>query len=235
MKYSVRSTYHLVYSQMWDFDRKLIYYGIAEVLFSAITPLVGVFMPSLIIACLEQQAGVQTLILVCLGAFLVYGMINGIQTFLESRSSTQFILFRLKKFWSEMFRSTITRDYQNVEDYKTQIQIAKTEECLSSNDHGLEGFCHHNIKLAVNLFGLTLYSLVIGKTNIQLIGLLLGLSVIQYFIYRYAWKKEAATMEESGRSCGQSGICIRKLTMWQRGRISAYMECETGWLNSIEA
>ena len=70
MKYSVRSTYHLVYSQMWDFDRKLIYYGIAEVLFSAITPLVGVFMPSLIIACLEQQAGVQTLILVCLGAFL---------------------------------------------------------------------------------------------------------------------------------------------------------------------
>ena len=43
MKYSVRSTYHLVYSQMWDFDRKLIYYGIAEVLFSAITPLVGVF------------------------------------------------------------------------------------------------------------------------------------------------------------------------------------------------
>ena len=108
MKYSVRSTYHLVYSKMWDFDRKLVYYGIAEVLFSAITPLVGVFMPSLIIACLERQAGVQTLILVCFSAFLVYGAINGIQTFLESRSSTQFILFRLKKFWSEMFRSTIT-------------------------------------------------------------------------------------------------------------------------------
>ncbi|WP_302558757.1 ABC transporter ATP-binding protein [Holdemania filiformis] len=199
MKYSVRSTYHLVYSKMWDFDRELVYYGIAEVLFSAITPLVGVFMPSLIIACLERQAGLQTLVLVCLSAFLVYGVINGIQTFLENRSSTQFILYRLKKFWSEMFRSTITRDYQNVEDYKTQIQIAKTEECLSTNDHGLEGFCHHNIKLAVNLLGLTLYSLVIGTTNIQLIGLLLGLSVIQYFIYRYAWKKEAATMEESGQ------------------------------------
>ena len=80
MKYSVRSTYHLVYSKMWDFDRKLVYYGIAEVLFSAITPLVGVFMPSLIIACLERQAGVQTLILVCFSAFLVYGAINGIQT-----------------------------------------------------------------------------------------------------------------------------------------------------------
>lgn len=76
MKYSVRSTYHLVYSKMWDFDRKLVYYGIAEVLFSAITPLVGVFMPSLIIACLEQQAGVQTLVLVCLSAFLVYGVIQ---------------------------------------------------------------------------------------------------------------------------------------------------------------
>ena len=100
MKYSVRSTYHLVYSKMWDFDRKLVYYGIAEVLFSAITPLVGVFMPSLIIACLERQAGLQTLILVCFSAFLVYGVINGIQTFLESRSEERRVGKECRSRWS---------------------------------------------------------------------------------------------------------------------------------------
>lgn len=198
MKYSVRSTYHLVYSEMWDFDRKLVYYGIAEVLFSAITPLVGAFMPSLIIACLERQAGVQTLVLVCLSAFLVYGVINGIQTFLESRSSTQFILYRIQTYWGEITNSAITRDFQDAEDYKTQIKQAEAQHSIGGNQLGIEGFCHHNIKLAVNILGLFLYSVVIGTTNLQLIGLLLGLSLIQYFVYNFARKKEESTMKDIG-------------------------------------
>ena len=87
MKYSVRSSYHLVYSRMWKYDRKMIVYGIAEVIFSAVTPLMGVLMPSLIIACLEQNAGVSVLAAVCLGSFLIYGVIHGIQAFLENRSA----------------------------------------------------------------------------------------------------------------------------------------------------
>lgn len=199
MKYSVRSSYHLVYSQMWKYDRKMIVYGIAEVIFSAVTPLMGVLMPSLIIACLEQNAGVSVLAAVCLGSFLIYGVIHGIQAFLENRSAMQFILYRLKNFWEELFHSTLTRDYQKVESHETQTLMTKATESLSSNDHGLEGFCHHNIKLAVNIAGLVLYSLIIGVTNIQLICLLLGLSVIQYFVYFYARKKEEATLEESSQ------------------------------------
>lgn len=199
MKYSVRSSYHLVYSRMWKYDRKMIVYGIAEVIFSAVTPLMGVLMPSLIIACLEQNAGVSVLAAVCLGSFLIYGVIHGIQAFLENRSAMQFILYRLKNFWEELFHSTLTRDYQKVESHETQTLMTKATESLSSNDHGLEGFCHHNIKLAVNIAGLVLYSLIIGVTNIQLICLLLGLSVIQYFVYFYARKKEEATLEESSQ------------------------------------
>ena len=135
MKYSVRSSYHLVYSRMWKYDRKMIVYGIAEVIFSAVTPLMGVLMPSLIIACLEQNAGVSVLAAVCLGSFLIYGVIHGIQAFLENRSAMQFILYRLKNFWEELFHSTLTRDYQKVESHETQTLMTKATESLSSNDH----------------------------------------------------------------------------------------------------
>lgn len=197
--YSVRDNFHYIYANMWAYDKSLILYGLAEVLFNVILPLCAVILPSIVVGLLEKKAGLlqftKTMILV----FLVYGIISAVQAFLTARNRNQYIDVRMNFFSFILFKKCFSMDYSQLEKEKVREELKKAGDSVYTNWQGLEGFMHWNINLLTNALGLLTYALVIGRINPLILLLLLVLSAVQILVFHRAKLYEHKQKDEMSK------------------------------------
>ncbi|SHK74619.1 ATP-binding cassette, subfamily B [Anaerocolumna jejuensis DSM 15929] len=184
--YSLGDNFHFIYANMWAYDKSLIFYGFAEIIFNVILPLCTVILPSVVVGLLERQAGIEKFIQTMVLVFLVYSIVSAVQTFLTSRNRNQYIDIRLNFFSIILFEKCFSMDYGQLEKEKTREELKKSGDSVYGNWQGLEGFMHRNVSLLTNVLGLLTYALVVGWINPVFLLLLLVLSVIQILVFHRA-------------------------------------------------
>ncbi len=197
--YSLSSNYHYIYENMWKYDKSLIFYGLAEVIFNVILPLCTVILPSIVVGLLERKAEISEFIYTMILVFLVYGTVSAVQAFLTTRNRNQYIDIRLNYFSLILFRKCFHMDYSLLEKEKVRAELKKAGDSIYGNWQGLEGLMHRNINFLTNVLGLVAYSAVIGWINPLILIFLLALSSIQILVFRRAKLYEHKKKDEIAR------------------------------------
>lgn len=197
--YSLFSNYRFMLSGMWNYDKSLIGYGIAEVIFGVLMPLGAVIVPSVVIGLLEDKAGIDVFIRNIIILFAIYGVIAAIQAFLTSRNRNQYIDIRMMLFSHRLFSKCMGMDYQLYENEGVREDKEKALRSTYTNQQGIEGIMHHNVKLLTNLLGMIAYAAIIGVINPVILLLLVVISLVQILVYNRAKIYEHSKKDEMSK------------------------------------
>lgn len=195
-KYSIWNNYSYLYKRLWEYDTKLFLFNIAEIVTNSLLPLTSAILPALIVGLLENKCDTQTLVITCLIAFSLVGILNATATYLQNRNWLFYIFLRLEKFWGTLLKKAMNLDYALYEQDETQNTFGKAFNSVNNNDQGVEGFYHHSTTLFTSIIGLIIYSLVLSNCHPLLVICLLILSFIQYLFYAYARNYEDKHRDE---------------------------------------
>ncbi len=197
--YSLFSNYRFMLSGMWNYDKSLIGYGIAEVIFGVLMPLGAVIVPSVVIGLLEDKAGIDVFIRNIIILFAIYGVVAAIQAFLTSRNRNQYIDIRMMLFSHRLFSKCMGMDYQLYENESVREDKEKALRSTYTNQQGIEGIMHHNVKLLTNLLGMIAYAAIIGVINPVILLLLVVISLVQILVYNRAKIYEHSKKDEMSK------------------------------------
>ncbi|WP_033164424.1 ABC transporter ATP-binding protein [Clostridium sp. KNHs205] len=197
--YSLFNNYRFMLSGMWNYDKSLIGYGIAEVIFGVLMPLGAVIVPSVVIGLLEDKAGIDVFIRNIIILFAIYGVVAAIQAFLTSRNRNQYIDIRMMLFSHRLFSKCMGMDYQLYENESVREEKEKALRGTYTNQQGIEGIMHHNVKLLTNLLGMIAYAAIIGVINPVILLLLVVISLVQMLVYNRAKSYEHSKKDEMSK------------------------------------
>lgn len=151
-----------------------------------LTPWVGVWIPSIIIAQLLQGESI-TEFMSAIGLVLVfYGILQGLLGFFQEYTMFAFVRFRVLNFVKRYYqlRSVIPYAYLEDEQIRTQLEDAKLS--IRNNADGLEGMFHCFIQLMIAILGLLLYAISSSGLSVTLTLCLFVLVIIQYGCFSFA-------------------------------------------------
>lgn len=197
--YSLMSNLNFVYRHLWEFDKKIVGYQIAEMISQVLAGIALIALPAIMIQIIVGGSGVIQLILAVMGTFMGYGILQAITTFLDRRNNLQYIEFRAGYFLVKFAKKVMGMDYVQYEDEDIQKIINQAEERgMGQNNMGLEGMLHNFTRVMVALLSLLIFSLVLSKISFLIAGLLVLLSIAQYIAFSLASRYEFKNSMEKG-------------------------------------
>ena len=190
-KYGVLSNTAYIYKELWDYDKKAIFYSAVEILFAVAASYGAVYMPSYVVKMLERKMIITGILTHILFAFIIYGLIYGASVYLERRNLSQYVTFRNVYLWGKLDRKTLSLDYFQIMDDKVKKLYEKSREaCCWGNAWGIEAVLNNNVQGMKILLGLMLYMFVISGVNPWMILLLVAISLLQIAGFKLADKQE---------------------------------------------
>lgn len=180
----------LIIKDVIEWYPMMIFWWGLEVVLEAAEPFMFLLVPSLIIRLLTKGTNIEELTAYIGILFLFLAILRFIKTAVIGRNSNYYINLRLAGPLKKLYRSYISRDYEEVEPNYWQKQFSYANESLYTNARGYEGFTRQLIDTAKNTTAIFLFSMVVGRINVYILILLLILSVLQSIAYRWAVKYE---------------------------------------------
>lgn len=190
--FSIWSNYHFTYAPLWKHKKQFCLCLFAQAVLFVLTPIVGMMITSMIIGSLEQGIFIWDLVVRTLAMFAGYGVLNIIKGYLEAHNDGLYIEARTEFFIMEWIAKNLTLSMEQYEDIKIRKLMEKSNECIWTNDWGIEGFLRHNLELAESLLGLLVYALLVGSMNWKILLMLIAMSTVSaavaYAVTRYDQK-----------------------------------------------
>lgn len=196
-KYGVLSNTAYIYKDLWNYDKKAIFYSLAEILVAVAASYGAVYMPSFVVKMLEQDLAIENILRNILLAFVVYGLIYGASVYLERRNRSQYVMFRCVYLCNKLDQKKLSLDYFQImdENYKKLYEKSR-EACFWGNAWGFEAILNNNVQGLKAALGLLLYMVVISNVNPWIIVLLIGISQLQIIGFKFADKYEERGKDE---------------------------------------
>ncbi len=203
--YSIWSNYIFTFKPLWQQKRRIaLCFLAAAVLFVAV-PVVGMMITSMMIGSLEQGISMQRFVCRALLAFAGYGVLSMAKSYLDARNDGQYIEARTALFLMDWIKKDLTVSMEQCEDAQIQKLKKKSENCIWTNEWGIEGFMRHNLDLLKSLLGLFVYTLIVGIMNWKILAMLVGMSAVSaaaaYGVTRY-YEKIKDPLAEQGVTMG---------------------------------
>lgn len=195
--YSIWNNTVYIYRELWNYDKKMIFYAVAEIIIAVAAAYGAVFMPSYVVRLLEQKLAIEMILKNILVAFLLFGCIYGASVYLERRDKAQYVKFRCVYLVDKMTKKRLSLDYFQIMDEKIKKLFEKGREaCFWGNIWGIEAIIHNNVRMMKALLGLLLYMAVIAGVNPWIVFLLTGVSLLQIAGFKLADRYEDRGKEE---------------------------------------
>lgn len=198
-KYSVFSNYQYIYRELWNYDKKLIAFSLAEVLLHVMAAIGAIWMPAMIIRMLEQKTDFWTMLGSILCGFVIFGLICGGKAYLTHRNLFQYINFRSGYIMKKMIDKTIHMDYALYEAEENQKLYHKGHESFRGTTFGLEGILHNDVRILICLLNVTLYALMMTEVSYAIIGMLVLISLLQVMSFRLANRYEMGNKDKKAK------------------------------------
>lgn len=179
VKYGIGSNECYIYRELWNYDKKVILFGLAEAVFKVLAAYGLILLPAWITGMLERRVSFASMVALIAVIFGGYALVSVASTYLEQRNGMQYIPFRVGYMQWKMESKVLTMDYQRYEDEENQKLSRKSEEAFYGNYYGLEGILHYDVQILAAIIGLILYASSIARVSLWIVVMLLGVSVIQ--------------------------------------------------------
>lgn len=195
-QYTAWSNYRLIYSELWKYDKKIIFYSLAEMMFHILFQFGAILMPALVIAMLEQRLPLEKLIGGILLLFAGYGVVVAIDRYLTERNFFQYIGYRCMHMEMKYLWKVGTLDYFQYEKEENQKLSAKAEEAFWGNNWGIEGILHNDVLIVSAVGSLILYAQLIAEVSPWIVWMLVLISLVQVISFRLANRYELKNKDE---------------------------------------
>lgn len=184
-KYSMWNNIFFFYQQLYQYDRIVFYKQILYVVCAVILPLFSIYLPKLMLDCVEKKTEPAMLFLVLGGFVLLMALGEGIAvgiksgTYLDRNFSRNFLMAALfRKFRRVPYRYTEDGDYLNM--YNSGIA-----NVTEGGDMSAPSVVYYELpKLIIRIFCFFAYSAVIVTMNPLILLMLVLFSAVRY------WMKE---------------------------------------------
>lgn len=171
---------------LWKIDRHTFWSMQLHILLGAIVPFISVLIPSVIINLLLKERSLSDFVLVLGGLLLLYGILQGLVSYLNEYNAFAFIKSRGLYFVRNVYLGRAHLDYALLENEEYKKILEDAVEAIESNNSGQEGMFHDFIIFATSLLGLVLYALASSGLSILFVLGLLLLVVLQYALFSIA-------------------------------------------------
>lgn len=199
MKRSVVKNMLYLLRVLWQMDKKTFFMMIFHILCGTLLPLIGVLISSIVIGLLIQKVALSTFILILSGVMALYGVLQGLFSYLNEYNNFGFIYTRGAFFMKQIYLGRAHVDYAMLEDDVCNGILEDAIQSTWSNNDGLEGMYHRFIEFMIACLGLVLYACTSSGLNIFLtLGLFL-LVIIQYLCFIRARAYEEKHRDELHR------------------------------------
>lgn len=195
MKNSVMKNMCYLLKVLWQKDKGTFCTMTLHILCGVIVPFLGVLIPSIIIRQLLQNSELITFIEVVGIVLLLYGVLQGLLSYLQEYNDFAYIHMRGTYFVTMVYLSRAHLDLTVLEDDEMKKMLEDAVEAIQSNTNGVEGMYHKFIEFAMSFLGLILYAITSSGLSIWLV---LGLFLL--VILEYACFTKARNFEDSHRN-----------------------------------
>lgn len=159
-------------------------------IFGWLAPLVGSFLPSWIVSVITSECNRQQLIIMILGAWTGYSIMDAVKTYMFERRNEIFYPFRISALNWQMMLSSMKCDYQLYETEEVQGLQKRAKTALrGSRFCSIQAFYDDMEQMMMCLLGLVVYVTLMTNVHILIVLLIVLLSVINYLIYRKFYQK----------------------------------------------
>ena len=119
-----------------------------HILLGAIVPFISVLIPSVIINLLLKEHALSTFVLVLGGLLLLYGILQGLVSYLNEYNAFAFIKSRGLYFVRNVYLGRAHLDYALLENEEYKKILEDAVEAIETNNNGQEGMFHDFIIFA---------------------------------------------------------------------------------------
>lgn len=168
----------------------------ADVILSALFPFLGMVLPSVVVVLLVSGRTPAQILLLLTGYLILFQGIRVLQTWASGRKFDELFLFRLK-VGEEYMRKCLDAEAQFWETTEGQKKAeAARQNLFDGNDTGIEAFLRAFLTVPINLLGMAVYAVIIGRWNLWFLLLTAVLAVIvaaaDMLAERHAYRLEQA-------------------------------------------
>lgn len=183
-KYStIQNSIYLV-KNIWKWDKTLFLLCFLQIPATVIIPLLGIYMPKIVIDSATSHVSVSKLMLNV--SIPVIGIIalNLLLNICSSITNFRGISYRLK-YMQMIADKTMDTDYENIDSPAGQEKFMKANMSVDSNSSATEAILKVYVQLFSNIIGFILYAGIISSINAAILAFLIASSIINYFVGRY--------------------------------------------------
>lgn len=183
-KYSTfENTVYLI-KNIWKWDKGLFLLCFLQIPMIVICPLLGIYMPKLVIDSVSSHIETSMLILnigiPALGIVVLNALLKVFVNITRGKGSSYRGVYR-----SLLLEKVIDTDFENIEGPEAQKKFMKAYMTINSNFSATEAIIDVGIQFFSNIIGLLLYAGIISTIHPVIVLLLILSSVINYYVGKY--------------------------------------------------
>ncbi|MDV3428381.1 MAG: ABC transporter ATP-binding protein/permease [Bacillota bacterium] len=183
-KYStLENTVYLI-KNIWKWDKILFLLCFLQVPATVIIPLLGIYIPKILIDSAAAHVSVSKLMLnvgiPILGIIALNIILNAASSITHYRG----ISYRMK-YLQMLSDKTIDADFENIDGPAGQEKFMKADMTTKSNSSATEAVIKIGVELFSNILGFILYAGIISSIHPAIVAFLILSSVVNYFTGKY--------------------------------------------------
>nr|WP_300005900.1 ABC transporter ATP-binding protein [Tissierella sp.] len=180
---SIKNTWYLI-KNIWKKDRFLFLIMLIQIPARVVIPLLGIYLPKLIIDSAVNKVGIKTLLLtvspIILGIVVSTFIVSASKQILEGRAS----MYRVG-YINDIGIKSIDTDFENIDGEKGQNKIIKAIMSVDNDDSPTQKIIFTGTELFSNILGFILYGGIISTLNPLILLFIVISSIINYFLGQY--------------------------------------------------
>lgn len=177
---SFENMFYLI-KNIWRKDKWLFFIMGIQIPATVIVPLLGIYLPKVIIDAVINRAEISTILInilpIIFGIVVSTFIISASKQILEGRGS----MYRLG-YISDVGMKSIDTDYQNIDGPKGQTKITRAIMAIHSDHSPTQAIVHLSIAFFSNIIGFILYAGIISTLHPIIVLFILISSIINYYV-----------------------------------------------------
>jgi ATP-binding cassette subfamily B protein len=180
----VKKSVSFMYQCAREYSNKYMLIFWLEIIFSVITPLLMLVIPSVAVHFISEDPNLKMLFISLCGLFLVYLICNSVQIYCSNMRNWSSTFVRISKCFSKVYDKSLSCDYIYYEGAKAKEERRKASRALDSNWIGGELILKQVPATMIDVLNLIVYICISSFVSYQIALILLGM-VISNIILGY--------------------------------------------------
>lgn len=183
-KYTTFQNTAYLMKNIWKWDKVLFLLCFLQVPATVIIPLLGIYIPKILIDSAVRQVSALSLIINAGLPIIIIVLLNLILNVCSSITQWRGISYRMK-YLQLLSDKTIDTDFENIDGPEGQEKFMKADMAVRTNSSATEAIIKTSVQLFSNMLGFILYSCIITSVHPLILAFLIISSLINYFMGKY--------------------------------------------------